>query len=164
MSQEVLTEEQDGAQHLEAARALLNQSLMVTVTEEGQIVPISEEDFEVAHADIPFGRLRCWILFSVGAEYLIKGVLMTRGVLVRKPNNGTFSYGTLKDVIPKISKLKFTNPTSPTDLETLLQNTLTDIRNRDLHYFAKGERQLDYSKVPDLAQALSALLQTVKAK
>ena len=77
----MLTEEQDGKLHLAAARYLLNQSLMVKWTE-SEIVPISEKDFEAAHAkiDVDYGRLHCWILFSVGAEYLIKGVLMTRGV------------------------------------------------------------------------------------
>ena len=164
MSQEVLTEEQDGAQHLEAARALLNQSLMVTVTEEGQIVPISEEDFEVAHADIPFGRLRCWILFSVGAEYLIKGVLMTKFGGYRRPKKkaGKYEYFDLDYALNqiKVKGLTFGSKSNGKPIS----RTLADIRNRDLHHFAKNKRQLDYSKVPDLAQALSTLLQTVKSE
>ena len=79
-----LSEEEDGRRQLKAAKALLNESGLVRV-EANKIVVIAETQFEDESKrwNEEFGRLMCWILFSVGAEYLIKAALMAAGEKVR---------------------------------------------------------------------------------
>lgn len=40
-------------------------------------------------AEKTFGRLSCWIAFSVGAEYFAKGACLWRHIDIRKTENGT---------------------------------------------------------------------------
>ena len=163
------TEKQDGLDHLEAARALLTRSCLVTINE-NLIEARSQDEFEADHPkkmDPEYGRLMCWILFAVGSEYLIKGVLMATSGGWRKPVfGGKFDYKDLGDAIREVKKLKRTfakQGGSAVDVGQFLKETLEDIRNRDVHYYAPDKRKPDHSKVPDIAAALSSLLSLTKA-
>jgi hypothetical protein len=166
------TEEQDGLDHIKAARALLARSCLVRF-DGNQIKGRSQDDFEAEHIktmDPEYGRLMCWILFSVGSEYLIKGVLMATSGNFRKgpfPNtSGKCAYRALGDAIGEVKKLKLNfakQDGSSVDVGQFLRDTLEDIRNRDVHYYAQDRRKQDHSKVTDLAAAFSKLLETVSA-
>lgn len=163
------TEEQDGLDHLKAARALLTRSCLVTI--KGNLIAArSQDEFEADHPkkmDPEYGRLMCWILFAVGSEYLIKGVLMATSGGWRKPVfGGEFDYKSLGDAIERVKTLNRTfakQSGSTVGVGQFLEETLEDIRNRDVHYYAPDKRKPDHSKVPDIAAALSSLLSLTKA-
>ena len=164
------TEKQDGLDHIKAARALLTRSCLVTIN--GNLIEArSQDEFEADHPkkmDPEYGRLMCWILFAVGSEYLIKGVLMATSGKYRKGPfaNGKCEYYSLGDAIEKVKKLNQTfakQSGSLVDVGQFLEETLEDIRNRDVHYYAPDKRMQDHSKVPDIAAALSSLLSLTTA-
>ena len=108
----------------------------------------------------------CWIWFSVGAEYLVKGVLMATcgGVRREIEATGEVKYDTLGPALEKVKglNLMFTPVNGlPINIGQFLKTTLKIIRDRDLHNFVRTVRMQDHSKVPDIAAALSSLLATV---
>ena len=166
------TEKQDGLDHLKAARALLTRSCLVTFN--GNLIEArSQDEFEADHPqkmDPEYGRLMCWILFAVGSEYLIKGVLMAKYTGVRTvmviQATGEVKYPNLDPALTKVQglKLMFTPANgSPTNIGQFLKTTLKIIRDRDVHYYAQDKRKQDHSKVPDIAAALSSLLSLTTA-
>ena len=78
---------QDGRLQVTAAAALLQNSRLVEWrTDASRFFPVLREIFEYSirrDVDPVFGRLICWILFSAGAEFLVKGVCLVRGVEIR---------------------------------------------------------------------------------
>jgi len=83
----MLDMETDGRLQVFAALALLDSSRLVRWTAElAAFEPIGRETFERSwrkDVDPDFGRLICWISFATGAEFLAKGVCLTRGVEIR---------------------------------------------------------------------------------
>jgi hypothetical protein len=114
-----------------------------------------ENEFEhspAGHRDVhpEFGRLICWISFSVGAEYLAKGVCLLKGNL--KTSKGKF--GALRfDSIDALEKsdLKIVSAAMK-----LLGKT---IRNRDVHRYERDVRAGHFLAVPnDFVPAFNSLL------
>jgi len=78
---------EDGRLQITAAAALLDRSRLVHWNADlARFIPVSRDIFEAAcrEVDPAFGRLICWMLFSAGAEFLAKGVCLTRGVDMRR--------------------------------------------------------------------------------
>ena len=79
---------EDGRLQVTAAASLLDNSRLVEWSPDlEQFVPTPHEVFEFSirrDVDAVFGRLMCWIFFSAGAEFLAKGLCLTRGVEIRR--------------------------------------------------------------------------------
>lgn len=78
----------DGRLQVTAAASLLeNSRLVVWQQDQARFVATSQHNFESSwrrDVDPVFGRLICWINFAAGAEFLAKGVCLTRGIEVRE--------------------------------------------------------------------------------
>ena len=77
----------EGWQQIRAGVALIQWSKLASWDgEKARFEPSSQDEFEAwagkIHQD--FGRLICWIAFSVGSEYLIKGVCLVKGEDIAK--------------------------------------------------------------------------------
>lgn len=92
--------------------------------------PVQETDYEAGHAgvDSNFGRVISWITFSVGAEYLAKGVCIVHGRLKHRstavfcppgPQVNIDKWAALVEPVP-IKKLRAcTDPFIREDIDTL---------------------------------------------
>lgn len=77
----------DGRLQVTAAASLLEHSqLLKWCVGSSEFIPVSRYAFEESwrNIDIVFGRLICWINFSAGAEFLIKGVCLLNGIEIRR--------------------------------------------------------------------------------
>lgn len=78
----------DGKLQVTAAASLLETSKLVHwELKTSQFIPVSEADFECAlrwDPDPVFARLRCWMMFSAGAEFLAKGVCLVNQIEIRE--------------------------------------------------------------------------------
>jgi hypothetical protein len=79
----------DGRLQVTAGASVLHRSRLVEwIPEQGVFVAVPRQTFEYSwrlDVDPVFGRLMCWILFSAGAEFWLKGFCLLRGIEIRKP-------------------------------------------------------------------------------
>ncbi|MEQ1794054.1 MAG: hypothetical protein ABL970_07675 [Nitrospira sp.] len=77
----------DGRLQVTAAVSLLEKSRLVGWDlKSARFISFERDKFEQSwqyDVDPVFGRLICWIMFSVGAEFLAKGACLVRGVEIR---------------------------------------------------------------------------------
>ena len=132
-----------------------------------------------------FGRLICWITFSVGAEYLVKGVCLLRGSslgsaanVVRFPSSWdenlqnwiqlvNSDHPSVKDKETSLGTLgaikvdTVMNPGPERDLVSASIKLLAStIRNRDAHRYTQNVRAFHFPAVEKLfVPSLNALLQ-----
>jgi len=92
-------------------------------------------------------RLASWILFTTGAEYIVKGVCLEFGIGTMKPNRNTGEpdIGTLtpyfKGENPYLDQVaKAAGPPGAGPDLTAWCATLSSIRNREVHIFIKNVR------------------------
>jgi hypothetical protein len=176
-------------EQLRAGFGLLTVSKLVHVSAFDCRLSASLEDaFETAAAEVDpeYGRVASWILFSAGAEYLLKGICLLHGWLepkertklrppmehetigewVKLANAGDATvksvvadFGTLGDL-----PLKKLAAATGDESRALAAFTLfrSSIRNRDAHYYAKGVRAAHFRVIPDLlVPALNGVLALV---
>ncbi|HEV2987215.1 MAG TPA: hypothetical protein VG759_02150 [Candidatus Angelobacter sp.] len=76
----------DGRLQVTAAASLLENSRLVEwIPKTKLFVPVPRDIFEYSirrDVDPVFGRLICWILFSAGAEFLVKGLCLVEGIKI----------------------------------------------------------------------------------
>lgn len=95
-----------------------------------------------------FGRLICWITFSAGSEYVIKGVFMVHGHPVRGKN---LSF--------KFKWKAILNSETDANFAEHSQEVLADNRNRDMHAFTRGIRAAQFPRVEtNIVPALNMIL------
>jgi hypothetical protein len=156
-----------------------------------RLIPSIQDTFEAAakETDPEYGRVAQWILFSAGAEYLLKAICLINGWLMpqsqtklRPPaeyediaewvklanakDPAVFVqvpyFGTLKNV--PLAKLAASAPNAQS-LIAGLELFRQSIRNRDAHYYAKGVRAAHFRIIPDLlVPALNAALATASSR
>jgi len=141
-----------------------------------------ENEFEHSpegHREIhpEFGRLICWISFSVGAEYLSKGVYLLNGdnPTIRKPTkvllapkwddnlekwcrlvnsrnpsvkDNDESLGTLGELGNKIGGITALESENKGLVSAAIKYLASTIRNRDAHRYAPDERAAHFRAVP----------------
>jgi hypothetical protein len=107
-------------------------------------------------------RVEAWIIFSTGAEYLIKGICLSHNLGVLNLEKEYPDIGTLHPYYNKVrDKQKVVVPDTPY-LRTLLGNLnrsgewpsvkkycnrLAEIRNRDVHIFIAGVRTKNFEEL-----------------
>jgi hypothetical protein len=176
----------DGWGQVRAGLALIQSSRLASWDEHRfKLVPADALNFEAATKQIhnEYGRVISWITFSVGIEYLLKGICLLRGLIegTKKPvlrpplphedaqswvrlvcdnqeaaKETAISFGTLGNVpLRKLVRDLPERDLAWAALELLRQS----IRNRDAHQYARGVRAAHFRAVPDLfVPALNALL------
>lgn len=73
---------EEGWRQVQAGVALLVWSRLARWNAETlSFAPVPQQDFESGHREIHtrYGRLICWLIFSVGTEYLCKGACLLKG-------------------------------------------------------------------------------------
>jgi hypothetical protein len=154
--------------------------------------PVDVRDFEsdAGHCKVhrEFGRLICWIAFSVGAEYLAKGACLLKGRIltksipvIRAPGSDEdlevwskdvnaghawdeekgLSLGTLAQTpIQSIETLGHqSNVVSAARVSAAIKFLANTIRNRDAHRYERDVRAAHFQAVPRLfVPAFNALL------
>jgi hypothetical protein len=82
---------EDGQLQVTAGASLLENSRLVEwIPQQATFIPVQRETFDYSirrDVDPVFGRLMCWILFSAGAEFLLKGMCLTKGIDFRVPQD-----------------------------------------------------------------------------
>lgn len=154
----------------------------------------AEEDaFEVSdsgHKEVhgEFGRLICWIVFSVGSEYLVKGVCSVNGMIptskpvLQIPSPGDDIDTWIQRVINRDAAIRehVTNSGGLGKANEYVRSSLKlpprekdfayasidllrgTIRNRDAHRYAQNERAIHFHLVPNLlVPAFNILLGTL---
>jgi len=73
----------EAKRQIAAGIVLIKQSGLLELFQESNFSPKTISDFEDFATEIhpKFGRVRCWILFSTGVEYLCKGYLISKNSL-----------------------------------------------------------------------------------
>ena len=138
-----------------AAKALIEKSHLVLFQDASFHACTDEcafEEYVGEQLDPQYGRYMAWVLFSVGAENLVKGACVCSG---RVPESPTGDYGTLGAYLRKVKGrleghlVRFAQETHLTDGDS---RKLTDgylelikIRNRDVHSYVYGVRQLHFA-------------------
>jgi hypothetical protein len=96
------------------------------------LAPADNSEFEsnvgwrVVHDE--FGRLLCWIAFSVGSEYIAKGTFMSRG-----QDSTNMEFGSL----PWSRVLERSDRKS---VAPIIKSLAREIRNRDVHRYSRNVR------------------------
>ena len=137
-----------------AAKALMEKSRLVLFRDGNFHARTDECEFEknvAEQLDPQYGRYMAWVLFSVGAENLAKAACLCTGVV---PVSPTGHYGAMEMYLRRKNGrlegrlIRFGRETGLTSEE---QQTLTDgylelikIRNRDVHSYVYGVRQLHF--------------------
>ena len=138
-----------------AARALMEKSRLVlyqgcrfrACTDESAF-----EKYVVEELDPQFGRYMAWLLFSVGAENLAKAACVCTGVVRESP---TGHYGTMGTYLRRVKgrvegrlvRLARQESLPGDDNKKLTDGylELIKIRNRDVHSYVYGVRQLHFA-------------------
>lgn len=178
---------EEGVRQLAAAIALMCSSKMVELDRDSRTFkPVSELAFEAeaAKQHPVFGRVMLWILFSTGAEYLLKASLIFSGLLELRtqqkqgiPLKGTpwtsewlqgvpaadvASFETMGRVRPQLAQLLAGRLDVSQDDKMRVQDTydlLRDaIRNRDAHAYVKGVRAAHFHVLETFCSAFNTLL------
>lgn len=80
--------QKDGKLQATAGAVLLHRSrLLRWNSTSAEFIPVHRETFEYSwrmDMDPAFGRLMCWIQFSAGAEFWLKGLCLLHGIDIRK--------------------------------------------------------------------------------
>lgn len=148
------------------------------------LVPAASDDFELgaARRHTEFGRLICWLIFSAGSEYVLKGACLLKGLninkqkrVLRPPSMGNLavwakavaandpsvyedvnSLGTLGD-LPLRTLLK--DLPAENELWASVELLRQTVRNRDAHQYVQNVRASHFHLVPTLfVPALNAVL------
>jgi hypothetical protein len=124
--------ELDGRLQVSAGAALLHRSRLLEWNgDHCQFIPVPRETFEYSwrmDADPVFGRLMCWIHFSAGAEFWLKGLCLVHGIDFRKPGKvPRYPHGDIEDWAGHFSR----NPESQGMVEITKFGTLATIMQRD---------------------------------
>lgn len=178
---------EEGVRQLAAAIALMCSSKMVELDRDSRTFkPVSEFAFEAeAGKQHPvFGRVMLWILFSTGAEYLLKASLIFSGLLEFRtqqklgiplketpwtstwlqsvPAADVADFNTMGRVKSKLTQLLAREPAVSQDDKTRVQHAydlLTDaIRNRDAHAYVQGVRAAHFHVLETFCSAFNTLL------
>ena len=138
-----------------AGRALMEKSCLVLYQADSFHACTDESAFEQyvsEEIDPQFGRYIAWLLFSVGAENLVKAACLCTGTI---PVSPTGHYGTMGSYLRRwkgrleghlIRLCREMN--LPSDDKQKLTNgylELIKIRNRDVHSYVYGVRQLHFA-------------------
>jgi hypothetical protein len=123
----------DGWRQIRAGLALIMWSRLASWNQlELTLAPAENSEFEsdvgwrVVHVE--FGRLLCWIAFSVVSEYFVKGAFMSSGQDSKKMKFGQLPWNLLL---------------TETDREIvapIIKSLACEIRNRDLHRYTRNVR------------------------
>ncbi|MBB5358265.1 hypothetical protein HDE76_001471 [Rhodanobacter sp. ANJX3] len=180
-----------GVNQLAAAIALMCSSKMVELDRDSSAFkPVSEFAFEdEARKQHPiFGRVMLWILFSTGAEYLLKASLIFSGLLEIKtqqklgipsketpwtsewllsvPHAGVEDFSTMGRVKSQLAQLFYRHQGVSQEDRERVQHTydlLTDaIRNRDAHAYVQGVRAAHFHVLETFCSAFNTLLSLVE--
>ena len=121
------------------------------------------------------GRYIAWILFSVGAENLVKAACVCSKVVQEDPQCG--NYGTMGRYLRRdkqtgkyeghLVKLCCSMKLCPPDCQKLKEGyeSLKDVRNRDIHSFVRNVRVANYPSVKDqFAPAFNVLVRVMGGK
>ncbi len=169
---------EDGTEQILAGLSLVHWSGLATWNaQEMRFETVDEGGFEMAAAlrHRLFGRLICWITFSVGAEYILKGTCISAGVLTPTsksvlsapgedleqwtdsvlskrggPKESVPQYGALGDVNKKIEQLPRKHGVDLRRVQASFEFLRDAIRNRDLHRYAKNIRTMNFPTVEAL--------------
>ncbi|MBU18136.1 MAG: hypothetical protein CL725_10620 [Chloroflexi bacterium] len=184
--------EGDGMLQLAAAIALIEKSCLMTFSREhNRFVPSDELDFELrAREQHPkFGRVMLWILFSTGAEYLLKASFLLSGVWTPNikqkkvipqasipwtaewltqvdslPEENVRDFATLGRMIQLLEVL-FNHYCADDDQKRLVKyayKLLAEaIRNRDAHAYVQNVRQSHFHVAGKICPAFNILLSWV---
>ncbi len=177
----------EGVRQLAAAIALMCSSKMVELDRDSRTFkPVPELAFEAeaAKQHPAFGRVMLWILFSTGAEYLLKASLIFSGLLELRtkqklgiplkgtpwtsewlqsvPASDVANFYTMGQVRSQLAQLLARLPDVSQDDKTRVQHTydlLRDaIRNRDAHAYVKGVRAAHFHVLETFCSAFNTLL------
>lgn len=182
---------EDGWNQVKAGIALISWSRLASFdSEQNTLVAANEQEFEFGpgHKNVhhAYGRVICWIVFSIGGEYLAKGACLLAGIttpesatVIRGPewDEATEAWSDL--VLADDPKTKVAD----TNLGTLgklpikkiaalgpdrqmvsatMKYLASAIRNRDAHRYAPNVRAAHFRDVPRLfVPAFNALLRTL---
>lgn len=95
----------DGRLQVTAGASLLDHSrLLRWDVNASQFVTSEREEFEAywrENVDPAFGRLICWINFSAGAEFFVKGLCLLHGVNIRTADRDVPCYPKQGDNLPE---------------------------------------------------------------
>ena len=121
------------------------------------------------------GRYIAWVLFSVGAENLVKAACVCSKVVQEDPQYG--NYGMMGDYLRRnnrtgkyeghLVKLCCSMKLCPPDCQKLKEGyeSLKDVRNRDIHSFVRNVRVANYPSVKDqFAPAFNVLVRAMEKK
>jgi hypothetical protein len=137
---------EEGRLQLTAAARLLQHSGLLRWHTAMECSAVDWQEFEDHWRTIDpyFGRLMCWITFSAGAEFLLKGVCLVQGVEVgHRPH----SFGTLDGALKQLDRLFHTVPTIGKDEQRAVKRAyerLKKIRDRDVHAYWPNVRDGDF--------------------
>jgi len=141
---------------VEAAKALLIGSGLILFDEYPIIAPSEDFTKHWQNLEPKLGRLMCWIWFGAGAEYLIKGYLLSVGVEIRKEiETGKVDSGSMKTANAKLQKRIAMN-SSLADVYNHYKE-MNDVRNRDSHYRIEGVRDENYESLKTWVNSLDYL-------
>ena len=182
---------EDGWNQVKAGIALISWSRLASFDfAQNTFVASYKEEFEFGpghkNVHLAYGRVICWIVFSVGAEYLAKGACLLAGATAARPakvirgpewHEGTeawsklvladdpntkvtdISLGTL-GTLP-IKKIAALGPNRQI-VSATMKYLASAIRNRDAHRYAPNVRAAHFRDVPRLfVPAFNALLHTM---
>jgi hypothetical protein len=127
------------------------------------LAPASEVEFEHRVSRTPYARLRAWLLFSVGSEYVIKGVCAYHGIPA--PNGRTEAEYLARDTLgayvsgssPRLCLIAPKLGLCP-EVLTKPCKRLKAIRDRDVHRYVHDVRQAEF---PALGDSILPMLNTL---
>jgi hypothetical protein len=148
----------DGQLQVIAALSVLAFSRLVRWDKvSGNVSATSHDSFESGwkeHVDPIFGRLICWINFSAGAEFLVKGACLLNDIEIRQPDGHYGPLGALLEKQPS-PKNGLRRLCAAVNADAGQQRRLLDaydylrkdIRNRDAHAYIPNVRNAHFDDV-----------------
>jgi hypothetical protein len=145
---------EDGWEQIRAGLELIVWShLALWNPDELRLIVTTSELFKshATHVHPERSRLLCWISFSVGCEYIVKGIFALNGnPLIKRSLGHPFDWGAV-----------LTGDADPRFVKRTIHLLNEQIRNPDLHRFKRYVRKSDFPKLEGVVRAMNMIVGSV---